>query len=124
MVNNILQKTKKQATIKEEKIMAKKVTRTIISTKVTALCIDLKKVEPYNDTIIIPGSFSVSDKKLETKAHEFYDNDSRKIVQIQSAEQEEKIFGMTEELFMKYAQELDEKRHFIDTTEQEIVEKE
>lgn len=58
--------------------MAKKVTRTIISTKVTALCIDLKKVEPYNDTIIIPGSFSVSDKKLEEKAHEFYDNDSRK----------------------------------------------
>lgn len=102
--------------------MAKKVTRTIISTKVTALCIDLKNVEPYNDTIIIPGSFSVSDKKLETKAHEFYDNDSRKIVQIQSAEQEEKIFGMTEELFMKYAQELDEKRHFIDTTEQESIE--
>ena len=58
--------------------MAKKVTRTIISTKVTALCIDLKNVEPYNDTIIIPGSFSVSDKKLEAKAHEFYDNDSRK----------------------------------------------
>ena len=102
--------------------MAKKVTRTIISTKVTALCIDLKKVEPYNDTIIIPGSFSVSDKKLEAKAHEFYDNDSRKIVQIQSAEQEEKIFGMSEELFMKYAQELDEKRHFIDTTEQESIE--
>lgn len=122
MVNNILQKNQKQATIKEEKIMAKKVTRTIISTKVTALCIDLNKVEPYNDTIIIPGSFSVSDKKLETKVHEFYDNDSRKMVQIQSAEQEEKIFGMTEELFMKYAQELDEKRHFIDTTEQEPIE--
>lgn len=122
MANNILQKTKKQATIKEEKIMAKKVTRTVISTKVTALCIDLKKVEPYNDTIIMPGSFSVSDKKLETKAHEFYDNDLRKIVQIQGAEQEEKIYGMTEELFIKYAQELDEKRHFIDTTEQEPVE--
>lgn len=122
MVNNIPQKSQKQVTIKEEKIMAKKVTRTVITTKATALCIDLKKVEPYNDTIIIPGSFSVSDKKLETKAHEFYDNDSRKIVQIQSVEQEEKIFGMTEELFMKYAQELDEKRHFIDTEEQEPVE--
>lgn len=102
--------------------MAKKVTRTIISTKLTALCIDLNKVEPYSDTIVIPGSFSVSDKKLETKAHEFYDNDSRKIVQIQSAEQEEKIFGMTEEIFMKYAHELDEKRHFIDVTAQEPVE--
>ena len=79
----------------------------------------LKFADMYNSTIIISGSFSVSDKKLEAKAHEFYDNDSRKIVQIQSAEQEEKIFGMTEELFMKYAQELDEKRHFIDTTEQE-----
>lgn len=97
--------------------MAKKVTRTVISTKVTALCIDLKKVEPYNDTIIIPGSFSVSDKKLETKAHEFYDNDYRKIVQIQSVEQEEKIYGMTEEAFMKYAVELNEKRHFIEDAE-------
>jgi hypothetical protein len=29
---------------------------------------------------------------------------------------------MTEELFMKYAQELDEKRHFIDTAEQEPIE--
>ena len=93
--------------------MAKKVTRTIISTKVTALCIDLKKVEPYNDIIVIPGSFTTADKKLESKAHAFYDNDSRKIVQIQSAEPEEKIFGMTEETFMKYANELDEKRHFI-----------
>lgn len=102
--------------------MAKKVTRTITVTKVTALCIDLKKVEPYNDTFVISGSFTSSDKKLDSKAHEFYDNDSRKIVQIQSVEQEEKIFGMTEELFMKYAQELDEKRHFIDTAEQESIE--
>lgn len=102
--------------------MAKKVTRTIVSTKVIALCIDLKKAEPYNDTFNIPGSFSVSDKKLEKKAHEFYDNDSRKIAQIQSAEQNKKIYGMTEELFMKYANELDEKRHFIDSKEQEHVE--
>lgn len=94
--------------------MAKKVTRTIISTKVTALCIDLKKVEPYNDTFVIPGSFTSSDKKLDSKAHEFYDNDSRKIVQIQSVEQSEKIYGMSEETFMLYARELDEKRHFID----------
>ena len=102
--------------------MAKKVTRTIISTKVTALCIDLKKVEPYTDIIVIPGSFTGAGKKLESKVHEFYDNDSRKIVQIQDVEQFEKIYGMSEETFMLYAQELDEKRHFIDDTITETVE--
>ena len=101
--------------------MAKKVTRTINSTKVTALCIDLKKVEPYTDTIVIPGSFTMADKKLESKVHAFYDNDSRKIVQIQDVEQFEKIYGMSEETFMLYAKELDEKRHFIDDTITETV---
>lgn len=102
--------------------MAKKVTRTITVTKVTALCIDLKKVEPYNDTFVITGSFTSLDRKLDSKAHEFYDNDSRKIVQIQSVEQSEKIYGMTEETFVLYAKELNEKRHFIDDTITETVE--
>ena len=103
--------------------MAKKVTRTIISTKVTALCINLETVEPYNDTFYIPGSYNITDKKLKTKAEEFYnDSASRQLVQIQSVEPEEKIYGMTEETFMKYAVELDEKRHFVDTAETAEIE--
>lgn len=97
--------------------MAKKVTRTIISTKVTALCINLETVEPYNDTFSISGSFKVTDKRLKSKAEEFYNDSTKQLVQIQSVEPQEKIYGMTEETFMKYAVELDEKRHFIDFAE-------
>ena len=99
--------------------MAKKVTRTIISTKVTALCIDLKNAEPYNDAIIIPGSFSVSDKKLEAKAHEFYDNDSRKNCSDSECRTGRKIFWHVRRIIHEVRTGTRRKRHFIDTTEQE-----
>ena len=79
----------------------------------------LKFADMYNSTIIIPGSFSVSDKKLEAKAHEFYDNDSRKNCSDSECRTGRKIFWHVRRIIHEVRTGTRRKRHFIDTTEQE-----
>lgn len=83
------------------------VTRTIKSTKVTALCLDTQTAEPSNQTFIIGGTFPDDPKgneRLLKKLKNANETDTFKVVSIVDKQVEENLYGMTEEDFIKGAQ--------------------
>ena len=82
-----------------------KVTRTIKVTNVTFLAIDLVSAEPYTETVNIthaPKTEKLIMKKLEKE----FDNENRKAVKIVDISITEKLYGMSEEDFIAYAEEM------------------
>ena len=90
--------------------MARKamVTRTILTTKVNVLCMDVKTCEPCNIDVSLPRTYK-DDKKLLKKVQELVDNDEVKAVHIVSKEEVETLYGMTEQRFIEGAIILDPK---------------
>lgn len=86
--------------------MARKpmVTRTLISTKAEVLCMDVATATPVTREVILPRTYK-NDVAL-LKAVEQVVTDV-KPVHIQSSSEIEKLYGMTESDFLKYAVELD-----------------
>lgn len=82
------------------------ITRTIKTTKVNVLCLDVKTCEPFNKDITLPRTFK-DEKKLMAKVHEFIDNDEVKAVHIVYQAEVETLYGMTEQAFIEHAVELD-----------------
>lgn len=81
------------------------VTRTILSTKATALCINTTTAEPYNETFLLSRTYK--DKKAIEKAlSKTYDNDEHKVVSVVDVEVIEKRYGMTEQEFINSAKEM------------------
>jgi hypothetical protein len=81
------------------------VTRTITTTKVVVLCLELTKVEPFNMEIVLAGAFK--DQKTIMKAVETkVNNDTQKAVQLIKAEEVETLYGMTEAEFIEKANKL------------------
>lgn len=81
------------------------VTRTIQSTKVVALCINLVTAEPYNEEFVLARTYK--DKKaIMKKLSKMFDNDEQKVVDVVSYEVVQKRYGMTEEEFVQVAKEL------------------
>lgn len=83
------------------------VTRTIKSTKVTALCLDTQTAEPSNATFTVGGTFPGDPKgndKLLKKLKNNYETETFKVVSIVDKQVEENLYGMTEEDFIKGAQ--------------------
>ena len=88
--------------------MARKpmVTRTIVTTKVNVLCLNLTTCEPFNLDLILPRTYK-DDKALMKKVSEQVDNDEQKAVHITATEEVETVYGMTEQDFIEHAVELD-----------------
>ena len=88
--------------------MARKpmVTRTITTTQVTALCMDIHKCEPCNITVVLPRTFK-DEQKLLKAVREQVDNDDIKVVHIVDKKEVETLYGMTEQTFIKHALKLD-----------------
>ena len=106
--------------------MARKpmVTRTIKSTKVTALCLDVVQEEPYNETVILPRTYK-NDKDLMKAVSEAIDTNEIKAVHIVSTEIETNLYGMTEADFIKYAKVMpDRKTNETDNTTETDTESE
>ena len=79
------------------------VTRTIKSTKVTALCLDIVTAEPLNKTFVVSGTYPSDPKgtaKLLKKVKYLADTETFKVVAIADTEVEENLYGMTEEEFI------------------------
>ena len=93
---------------KENKTMARKpmVTRTIVTTKVNVLCLNLTTCEPFNLDLILPRTYK-DDKALMKKVSEQVDNEEQKAVHITAKEEVETVYGMTEQDFIEHAVELD-----------------
>ena len=88
--------------------MARKpmVTRTITTTKVNALCLEVVKCEPCNKVVSLSGTFK--DEKSTLKAtKELLETDNLKVVHIVDTEEIETLYGMSEQDFVEKAEILD-----------------
>lgn len=88
--------------------MARKpmVTRTIITTKVTVLCLDINAAETFNETVTLPRTYK-DDKKLLKSVEEVINTEEVKAVHIVDKKEIETLYGMTEQDFINNAKILD-----------------
>ena len=88
--------------------MARKpmVTRTIVTTKVNVLCLDIKSAEPFNKTVTLPRTYK-DDKKLLKKVEEIVNTDEVKAVHVVAKQEVETLYGMSEQDFINNAVVLD-----------------
>ena len=82
------------------------VTRTIVTTKVNVLCLDIKSEEPFNKVVTLPRTYK-DEKKLLKKVEEVVNTDDVKAVRIVDKEEVETLYGMTEHYFITNAIVLD-----------------
>ena len=90
--------------------MARKpmVTRTIITTKVNAMCVNLESTEVFNKEVTLPRTYK-DEKKLLKAVENVVNNDTEKAVQIVDSSEVETLYGMTEQDFIDSATVLDPK---------------
>ena len=90
--------------------MARKpmVTRTIITTKVNAMCVNLESAEVFNKEVTLPRTYK-DEKKLLKAVENVVNNDKEKAVQIVDSSEVETLYGMTEQDFIDSATVLDPK---------------
>ena len=88
--------------------MARKpmVTRTIVTTKVNVLCMDLEHTEPCKKEVTLPRTFK-DDKKLFKAVQNVVDSKKLKAVQVVDKEEVETLYGMSEQDFIDNAMKLD-----------------
>lgn len=88
--------------------MARKpmVTRTIVTTKVNVLCLDIQSAEPFNKEVTLPRTYK-DEKKLLKKVEEVVNTDNVKAVHIVDKTEVETLYGMTEQDFIDNATILD-----------------
>lgn len=86
--------------------MAKMITRTILATKATVITVDTSTMTAGQTDFIIGGEWSDNNKLLKAlkKVHE---SNTLVLSAVVKTEKIEKLYGMTEELFMAHAVELD-----------------
>ena len=84
--------------------MARKpqVTRTIVTTKATALCLDLETAEPMNKEFVLPRTYK-DNKEILKVLKKQYESDTLSIAQVVNVEVIETLYGMDEETFIAHA---------------------
>lgn len=81
------------------------VTRTMKSTKATVLCLNTETAEPFNDTVVLSGTYKDNKAILKTVKSQL-DNDTVTAVKLVDVVIEEKLYGMSEQDFLNHAKEL------------------
>ena len=79
------------------------VTRTIVTTKATLMCLDIEAGEPFNTEVILPRTYK-DEKALLKKARPLVETDTIKAVHVVDTEEVETLYGMTEQEFIENAQ--------------------
>lgn len=87
------------------------VTRTILTTEVSVLCLDLIKAEPFNKEITLPRTYK-DEKAMMRKVSAIVDNDERKAVHIVHSKVVETLYGMPEDDFIAAAQILPPRKDY------------
>ena len=80
--------------------------RTIVTTKVNVLCLDIQRSEPFNKVVTLPRTYK-DEKKLLKKVEEFVNTNGVKAVHVVDKEEVETLYGMTEQDFIVNATILD-----------------
>jgi hypothetical protein len=81
------------------------VTRTMQTTKVNVLCLEIEKAEPFNKDLTLAGTFK-DQKSLMKAVSASVDNEQQKAVHVVHSEVVETLYGMTEDEFIKNAKVL------------------
>lgn len=82
------------------------VTRTIISTTVTALCVNPQTAETFEQEFTLTGKIDDKDKALK-RVSKLYNTDDCTIVAIRNLKEVNELYGMNEADFIKGAKILD-----------------
>ena len=82
------------------------VTRTIISTSVTALCVNPQTAETFEQEFTLTGKIADKDKALKVSS-KLYNTDDCTVVAIRSLKEVNELYGMNEADFIKGAKILD-----------------
>lgn len=85
------------------------VTRTIITTKVEVMCLNIEQQEPYNAVVILPRTYK-DEKSLLKAAAARIDDDTHKAVHVIRHEVMETLYGMPEDTFVTLANELEPRK--------------
>lgn len=85
-----------------------KITRTITTTNATILCLDVEAGEPMNRTFQLPGEYK-KERDIIKAAEKINDEPNVKLVHVVNTEVTQKLYGTTESLFLKYAEEITRK---------------
>lgn len=93
------------------------VTRTIESTEVNVLCVDVVAGEPFNKDVTVAGTYK-DEKSLMKAVEKIVNTDEIKAVHIVHTETKETLYGMTVDKFIERADVLPP-RGTIDTTIEE-----
>lgn len=91
--------------------MARKrmVTRTVQTTEVFVLALDVETAEPQNIKVLLAGTFKDKASALKS-AKKVAENDTLKLVQVVGMEVHEDLYGMSEDEFIKLAQKLESRK--------------
>lgn len=81
------------------------VTRTITTTKVNVLCLDIEHAEPCNKVVTIPRTYKDEETILK-KVKPLLETESLKVVHVVDTETEETLYGMPEQKFLELAHPL------------------
>ncbi len=79
------------------------VTRTIVTTKATIMCLDVEAGEPFNKEVTLPRTYK-DEKALLKKVKPLVETDTIKAVHVVDTEEVETLYGMTEQEFIENAQ--------------------
>lgn len=87
------------------------VTRTIVSTKATILCVDTEMGEVIHKDVVLPRTYK-DDKALLKKASSVIETEIVKPVQVVYKEEQETLYGMSEEMFIEMAEQLPPRKDY------------
>lgn len=98
------------------------VTRTIQTTHVNVLCMDIENREPCNKDVILPRTYK-DDEAILKAVKKAIETDTLKPVQVVSSMVQETLYGMTEQDFIAHASILPPRKDYTDLTlNSEIIE--
>lgn len=79
------------------------VTRTVKVTEANVMCLDVERGEPFNERVTISGVFDNPEKLLKA-CKDVVDTESIKVVAVVEKKEIEKLYGMTEQAFISFAE--------------------
>lgn len=78
------------------------VTRTIQTTKVNVLCLNIEEGSPFNQTVVLPRTYK-DDNHMLKAVEKVINSESVKAVHIVDSMVEETLYGMSEQKFIELA---------------------
>jgi hypothetical protein len=95
-------------TQRSHKIMARvaMVTRTLATTKVSVLCLDIEKATPFTKELVLAGTFKDEKSQMKAVSAQVDVENKVKAVHVTKSENIETLYGMTEAEFIKLAKVL------------------